>query len=82
MGNDSAYVRLSLRIFADFDVSIAVPAVLAALGGKWLDTRYGTSPRLLILCLAIAFALTAYMVVRKARRYSAEYQSLIASEKR
>lgn len=82
MGNDSAYLRLALRIFADFGVSMAVPAVLAALGGKWLDGRFGTRPKLLILCLVLAFALTAYMVVSKARRYASQYQSLIDSERK
>ncbi|TAK03701.1 AtpZ/AtpI family protein [Patescibacteria group bacterium] len=80
MTNDQAYIRLAMRIFADFGVSTAVPAVLAALGGKWLDARYGTAPKLLIACLAAALALTALTIVRKARRYSAEYQRLIASE--
>lgn len=82
MGNDSAYLRLALRIFADFGVSIAAPAVLAALGGKWLDARFGTQPRILLALLAIALTLTAYALVRKARRYAAEYQSLIASERK
>ena len=82
MENDSAYVRLAMRIFADFGVSMAVPAVLAALAGKWLDARFGTQPMLLALCLTVAFGLTAYMVTKKARRYAAEYESLIASERK
>ena len=74
--NDSAYHRLAMRIFADFGASIAVPAVLGALLGKWLDARYGTSPRWLILCLAIAVGCTAAVIVRKARRYGREYERL------
>ena len=65
-----------MKIFADFSGTIAVPAVLAALLGKWLDTRYGTTPKLLLLLLAIALVLTAIMVVKKAKFYAAAYEQL------
>ena len=76
MGKDAQYQRLAMRIFADFSGSIAIPAVAAAFLGKWLDARYGTSPKLIILCLLAAFALTAIIIVRKARHYSKAYNSL------
>ncbi|NBS41233.1 AtpZ/AtpI family protein [bacterium] len=76
MANDQAYQRLAMRIFADFSGSIAVPVVLAALLGKWLDGRYGTSPKLIIACLALSFALTALIIVRKAKRYANLYEDL------
>lgn len=65
-----------MRIFADFSGSIAIPAVAAAFLGKWLDARYGTSPKLIILCLLASFVLTAVIIVRKARLYSKAYNSL------
>ena len=65
-----------MKIFADFSGSIAIPAVGAAFLGKWLDARYGTSPKLIILCLLVAFVLTATIIVRKARKYSAAYNSI------
>lgn len=76
MANDQAYQRLAMRIFADFSGSIAIPVVLAALLGKWLDGKYGTSPKLLMLCLALSFVLTAFIVVKKAKRYAKQYEAL------
>ncbi len=76
MGKDAQYQRLAVRIFADFSGSIAIPAVLAAFLGKWLDARYGTSPRLIILCLLVAFVLTGVIIVRKASKYSQLYASI------
>lgn len=76
MSTDAAYQRLAFRIFADFSGTIAVPAVLGALLGKWLDQRFGTHPAFLIGCLAVALAFTALAIVRKARRYGAEYARL------
>lgn len=76
MASDIAYQRLAIRIFADFSGSIAIPSVLGALLGKWLDARYGTKPWLLIGCLAVAFLLTAIIVVKKARFYSKKYEAL------
>ncbi len=80
MASDAAYQRLAMRIFADFSGSIAVPAVLAALGGKWLDEKYGTAPRYLIVLLLLAFGLTAFAVVKKAKFYAAQYQKLNQSK--
>lgn len=76
MGKDAQYQRLAMKIFADFSGSIAIPAVLAAFLGKWLDARYGTSPKLIILCLLVAFILTGMIIVRKARKYSELYASI------
>ena len=72
--SDAKYYRLAARIFADFSGTIAVPVVLAALLGKWLDNRYDTEPRYMIILLVLAFALTAYAVIKKAKRYMTEYE--------
>lgn len=76
MSSDAAYQRLAMRIFADFSGTIAIPAVSAALLGKWLDARYGTEPNLLIACVVVALVLTAVMVVRKAKFYGRAYAAL------
>lgn len=81
MSQDAQYYRLAGRIFADFSGTIAVPAVLAALLGKWLDGRYGTEPRYLILLLILALTLTTYAVVKKAKVYRKAYESLMQQEK-
>jgi len=75
--NDAKYYRLAGRIFADFSGVIAVPAVLAALLGKWIDQKQGTEPRYLLILLLCAFILTGVLVVKKAKFYKEEYESLI-----
>ncbi len=79
--SEAKYYRLAGRIFADFSGTIAVPAVLASLLGKWLDTRYGTEPRYLIILMILALVLTGYMVVRKANVYKEAYESLMNESK-
>lgn len=76
MSKDAAYQRLAFKIFADFTGSIAVPAVLAAMFGKWLDERYNTAPRCLLILLTLALLSTAFLIVKKAKQYQAEYESL------
>lgn len=75
--SDRAYITFGFRIVGDFGATIAVPAVLGALAGRWLDARWGTKPWTLVLCLVIAFTGTALIVVRKAKAYGKEYQALI-----
>lgn len=81
MATDAAYYRLAMRIFADFSASIAVPAVLGALLGKWLDSQYATYPRYLIICLLVAFLLTSLNILKKASFYSESYKQLIEKER-
>mgnify|MGYP001616126566 CR=1 FL=1 len=77
MSTDARYYRLAMKIFADFSGSIAIPAVLAALTGKWLDEKYATEPRYLIILLFLALGLTAIILVRKAKKYRLEYERLL-----
>lgn len=72
---DAYYYRLAFRIAADFGVILAVPAVLGAFLGKWLDNKWGTTPWIFILCLVVAFVLTAFYIVRKAKIYGRLYQN-------
>lgn len=71
-----AYI-FAFKALGDFGVTIAVPAVVAALAGKWLDTKFASSPKYTIILFTIAFVLTILIVVRKVKRYGKEYQELI-----
>jgi F0F1-type ATP synthase assembly protein I len=80
MSNDSAYYRLAFKIVSDLTGSIAVPAVLAAFGGKWLDAKYHTAPRYLILLLILAFVLSAVHIVKKSVGYRNQYEAVVNAE--
>lgn len=77
MASDANYYRLAMKIFADFSGTIAIPAVLAALAGKWLDEKYATEPRYLIVFVFLALVLTAVILVRKAKKYRDAYEKLM-----
>ncbi len=77
--NDRSLYLFAFKILGNFGVAIAVPAVLAALAGKWLDTRFNTSPWFLIGLLVLAFVLTAIHVARIAKEYGKEYQRIFES---
>lgn len=76
MNLDQAYRRLGMKIFVDFGGTLAVPAVLAALAGDWLDERYHTAPRYLVILLVLAFVLSAVSLVKKAKAYGKRYNAL------
>lgn len=72
---DSYYYKLAFKIAADFGVTIAVPALIAAYFGQKLDEKWGTYPLMLLILITIAFIFTAIFVVRKAYYYAKLYQN-------
>ena len=60
----------------DITVTIAAPAVLAAILGRFLDTRFQTGRLLFIILLVLAFVLTIMILPRKIRQYGQAYQKL------
>lgn len=63
----SAWTALSL--VWDIGFAVAIPTVLCALGGRWLDGHFGTSPLFLIIGLFAALAVSGALVIRKGNRY-------------
>ncbi len=45
--------------------TIAVPLVVFALGGRWLDKKLGTSPFLLLAGILLSIGLTSWLVYKK-----------------
>ena len=48
--------------------SIAIPLVVFALLGRYLDKKLGTSPWLLLAGILIAIAVTSWMVYQKTKK--------------
>ena len=76
MDNSRKAYLFAFKTFGDFGVTIAVPAVIAAILGKWLDNRWQTAPKFLIILLILAFVLTAVVLVKKVKAYGRDYQDL------
>lgn len=74
--NDQKYVLFALRIVGDFGATIAVPVVIFAVLGKWIDARVGTAPRFLITGFVLAAIISSVAIYRKAKRYAKEYEKL------
>lgn len=74
-GNGDFYL-LALRIIGDFGATIAVPVVVLALLGRWLDAKWGTRPFMLIAGFVLAALLSGISIYRKANAYGKEYQRL------
>ncbi len=54
-----------LALAWELGYSIAIPLVLFALGGRYLDKKFDTSPWLLLGGLALSLMLTSFIVYRK-----------------
>lgn len=62
-GGDSQWSVFSLAM--EMGYLIAIPLVVLALGGRFLDEKLGTSPWILLLGIGIAIFLSTYMVYKK-----------------
>ena len=74
--SDRKYYLFALKIVGDFGATIAVPVVVFALLGQYLDNRWGHSPLFTLLGFALAALLSGRMIYQKAKRYGSEYQKL------
>ena len=53
-------------------IALLVPIVLCALGGRWLDRRFGTEPWLTVLSFPAALAIAFKMIRQKAEEMKQE----------
>jgi F0F1-type ATP synthase assembly protein I len=74
--SDARYYGFAMRIVGDFGATIAIPAVIAAFVGVWVDEKLGTAPWLLLGSLAVAGVLTAYIIQKKAKAYGKKFDAL------
>lgn len=56
---------LALSLAWQLGYTIAVPLVVCALGGKFLDTKFNTSPLFFICGLVLALIVSSIMVWKK-----------------
>ncbi|HLD17959.1 MAG TPA: AtpZ/AtpI family protein [Patescibacteria group bacterium] len=74
--NDARFYRLAFRIFGEFGVTLAAPAVLGLFLGIGVDRWLGTRPWGLFVCLAVSFAASWLWIRRKAVAYAQEFERL------
>ena len=70
------YMLLGFKIIGDFGATIAVPVVVFVMIAQWLEGKYGHGPWLTIMAFVLAAALTAKMLIKKAKEYGRQYQKI------
>ena len=73
---DKQYLILSIRIMGDFGATIAIPVVALAMFGKWVDSKFGTSPIFIAVGFALAFIFSSIVIYKKTKKYSTEYSGI------
>jgi F0F1-type ATP synthase assembly protein I len=57
----------SLGLAWELGYMIAIPLILFALAGRFIDKKLGTSPFLLLLGILLSIGVTSWMVYRKTK---------------
>lgn len=52
--------------------TIAIPIAVLGFGGAWLDKKFGTSPLLILIGIALSITISGIAVYRKVKRISLE----------
>lgn len=73
---DAKYYSFAAKAMGDITITIAAPAVLAAVLGRYLDQHFQTGRLLFIILLSVAFVFTIMILPRKIRQYGQAYQKL------
>ncbi|MDP1833583.1 MAG: AtpZ/AtpI family protein [Candidatus Moranbacteria bacterium] len=63
IGKDDSFSAWSFAW--ELGYSIAVPLAALAFAGRFLDKKLGTSPFLLLACILVSIAISAYIVYKK-----------------
>ncbi|MEI7777473.1 MAG: AtpZ/AtpI family protein [bacterium] len=59
-----------IALVFELGYTIAVPLVLFALGGRFLDKRLGTSPLFLLVGIFLSLMGSSYLIYKIIRKYS------------
>jgi len=71
--NQAAWWQPAVIMFAKLSGWIATPIIIALYLGKWLDKKYDSSPRLLMICIGLAFFISMIGLTKEAVR---EYKKM------
>ena len=71
--NQAAWWQPAIVMFLKLSGWIATPIIIALYLGKWLDKRYDSAPRLLIISIGLAFFISMAGLTKEAVR---EYKKI------
>ena len=80
--NQTAWWQPALMMFAKLSGWIAAPIIIALYLGKWLDSRYGSAPRLLLASIGVAFVVSVIGLVKETVREYKKIDKLGKQEKK
>jgi F0F1-type ATP synthase assembly protein I len=61
-----------LKVFSEISAWIVGPVIVALIIGKYLDTKYQTTPWILVFLLGASFTASMIVIVQIAKRYLKE----------
>jgi F0F1-type ATP synthase assembly protein I len=68
-GNKGVWWKPAVSIFSEISMWIAVPVLLSLVAGKYLDTKYGTKPVMLLVLAGLGFLVSSYGIIRTVKIY-------------
>ncbi len=65
----SIWKGVYIKVFVEISTWIIGPVLIAALLGNYFDTKWGTTPWILGLALALSFTVSMIAIVKIAKKY-------------
>jgi len=63
--NQAVWWQPAVMMFAKLSGWIAAPIIIALYFGKWLDKKYDSAPRYLLICIGAAFFISMIGLVKE-----------------
>lgn len=65
---ETAWWQPAITTFLKLSVWIAAPIIIALYLGKWLDSKYRSEPWLFLICIAAAFVVSLFGLIKSTVR--------------
>lgn len=68
VGEKTGFDFNAYRLVFEVGYMVAIPLVLFALGGRYLDNKLGTAPWLLLTGIVVSIFITSFIVYKKVKK--------------
>ena len=80
--SEKAWWQPAMALFLRMSTWIVIPVIISAFIGKWIDSKFGTDPWVLLVCVGVSFLVSMIGITNIASRELKKIESSEEVEKK